>query len=311
MICHLTPACKAYLWGGTTLKQRYGKTFAGDILAETWELSCHADGETMVADGPYAGHTLARLLAEQPALAGHVCAQSPQFPLLIKLIDARSDLSIQVHPDDAYALEQEGQLGKTEMWYVVEAEPNAALYYGFTHEITPEEFAARIADNTLTDVLRRVPVQAGDSFFIEAGTIHAIGAGIVIAEVQQSSNVTYRVYDYGRKGPDGKLRELHVEKATAVTALRPATTQYDFGGHLARCSSFTVDVCEVCDTLDGFAGVESFHSLLVLKGSGQLCCGSQTLNFAQGDSLFVAAQSGAYTVTGPCRLLLTQAGSVQ
>ena len=216
-ILKLAPACKDYLWGGTKLITDYGKRYDGARLAETWELSGHPDGPSVLTSGPDAGKTLAEYLAAHPGALGEHGRKFAELPVLIKLIDAAKDLSIQVHPDDAYARAHEGQNGKTEMWYVLSAEPDAFLYCGFSRDISRDELKRRIADNTLPEVLRRVNVKAGDTVFIPAGTIHAICRGIVVAEVQQSSNVTYRVCDYGRLGPDGKPRALHIAQALDVT----------------------------------------------------------------------------------------------
>ncbi len=194
-ILKLKPSCKEYLWGGTRLKSEFGKEFSGEKLAETWELSCHPDGPSIVENGVYAGETLSEyILMEGKKVTGTKSRRYQQFPLLIKFIDAKEDLSIQVHPDDAYALQYEGQYGKTEMWYIVDCEEGASLYYGFSREISKEEFVERIEKKTLLEVLNKVEVQKGDVLFIEPGTIHAIGKGNLIAEIQQNSNVTYRVY---------------------------------------------------------------------------------------------------------------------
>jgi len=183
-VLKLKPACKDYLWGGTRLMKEFGKAFAGERLAETWELSCHPDGPSIVENGPYAGSTLNEyILMEGRKVTGTKSCQYEQFPILIKFIDAREDLSIQVHPGDSFALEHEGQYGKTEMWYIVDCEEGAGLYYGFSREVSAEEFAQRIENKTLLEVLNKVEVQKGDVLFIEPGTIHAIGAGNVIAEI--------------------------------------------------------------------------------------------------------------------------------
>lgn len=306
MIFKLTPACKDYLWGGNTLKQAYGKAYDGEVLAETWELSCHPDGPSVICGGTQDGKTLADYLSQHPEALGSAPARFEEFPILIKLIDAAKDLSIQVHPDNAYAKEHENQYGKTEMWYVVEAQPGAGLYYGFEHEISAEEFRRAIEENTLCDKLHRVDVKPGDVFFIEAGTIHAIGAGLVIAEIQQSSNVTYRVYDYGRKGADGKPRELHVEKACEVTSLRPAKNDYDFGTHLGKCKYFTVDRMEISGETTLETDGTSFHSLLFLSGEAQVKSGSECIEAKKGDSIFIGADTGKYTVTGNAVAVFTR-----
>lgn len=303
-IIKLAPACKDYLWGGRRLLDEYGKSFDGDRLAETWEFSCHPDGPSIIASGAHAGMTLPQWLAGPGKGAlGRSCRRFDGCPVLIKLIDAAKDLSIQVHPDNAYAALHEGQAGKTEMWYVVDCEPGAFLYYGFRQEISKEEFARRIADNSLPEVLHAVPVHKGDVFFIEAGTIHAIGKGILIAEIQQSSNVTYRVYDYGRLGADGKPRALHIRQALDVTRLAPPKERESGGADLAVCDYFAVRRLELDGDLQGSAGADSFHTLLVLEGQGKLRCGGEEQPFTKGDSLLLPAGSGAYTLQGRATLL--------
>ena len=300
----LTPACKDYLWGGDKLREDFGIESDCRPLAEAWVLSCHPDGPSIVATGPLAGKTLPEYInKEGPACLGTDCEKFSDFPILGKLIDAKGDLSIQVHPSNEYALEHEHQYGKTEMWYILDCEPGAFLYYGFDHEISREEFERRIQDNTLTEVLNAAPVHKGDCFFIPAGTLHAICQGIVIAEIQQNSNVTYRVYDYGRVGADGKPRALHIPQALAVTELKPPKAQ-DFGGHLAQCDYFTVDVYD--NDFAGTAGPESFVSLLVVDGEGTVTCGGETMAVKKGDSLFIPANSGDFAVTGTLKTLCTR-----
>ena len=219
----LIPALKDYLWGGTKLKTVYHKQSDLDTVAESWELSTHPDGQSVVASGMYTGRTLEEYIQENGCeILGSRAMKFDHFPILIKLIDARDNLSIQVHPSDAYALTHEGEYGRTEMWYILDCEEGASLYYGLKTAITQQELRQRIKDNTLLCVLNRVPVHKGDVFFIEAGTIHAIGKGITICEIQQNSNTTYRVYDYDRRDKNGCPRPLHIEQAIAVSSLRPA-----------------------------------------------------------------------------------------
>ncbi len=300
----LSPACKDYLWGGRRrLREDFGVQSTADPLAEAWVLSCHPDGSSVVADGPWAGRTLRSCLEEAGTKAlGTHCDRFRDFPVLIKLIDAERELSIQVHPSDEYARTHEGQYGKTEMWVALKAEPHACLYYGFEREVSREEYAAAIAGGTLTELLHRVPVQQGDVFFIPAGTLHAIGAGLVMAEIQQNSNVTYRVYDYNRVGADGKPRPLHVEKALEVTDLHPVKP-LDFGPHLGMCDSFVVDRYD--GDFQGCCGEESFHALLVARGQGTLDCGGESREVRQGNCLFLPAGSGEYRVRGNCQTLAT------
>lgn len=213
----LRPVGKDYLWGGERLKTAYHKQIDLTPLAETWECSTHPDGCSVVDSGAAAGKPLRTVLQEHPEYLGTYANPEGELPILIKLIDAKKDLSVQVHPDDAYAKQYEnGQNGKTEMWYVLEAEPDASLVYGFRHTMTPERLRQSLAEGTLEADLQSVPVSKNDAFLIPAGTVHAIGAGILLAEIQQSSNLTYRLYDYNRTDANGNKRPLHIEKAVAT-----------------------------------------------------------------------------------------------
>ena len=294
----LTPSCKDYLWGGEKLRTEYGIQSELHPLSEAWMLSCHPDGPSYLPDGS----TFQQYINTHPGCLGTHCEKFSEFPILAKLIDAKKDLSIQVHPSNEYALEHEHQYGKTEMWYVLDCEPGAFLYYGFDHEISREELEERIRNNTLTEVLNAVPVKKGDCFFIPSGTLHAICKGVVVVEVQQNSNVTYRVYDYGRVGADGKPRALHVKQALEVMRRTPPE-QHDFSPHLAKCDYFTVDV--VAGGHTGTADETSFISLLIIEGEGCLTCGGETVQAKKGDSFFITAGSGAYALTGSCKALLT------
>ncbi|MEG0753088.1 MAG: type I phosphomannose isomerase catalytic subunit [Angelakisella sp.] len=305
-ILKLTPATKDYLWGGTRLMRDFGKQTDGSILAEAWELSCHKDGNSTIAQGPYSGKTLAAYIAEAgQAVLGSNCERFVDFPILIKLIDSASPLSIQVHPSDEYARSHEGQNGKTEVWHIVDCGEDAYIYYGVNRSISREEYIAAIENGTVTDLLQKVPVKKGDAYFIEAGTIHAIGSDIVIAEIQQNSNVTYRVFDYNRRDAAGNLRELHVAKAVEVSCLKPNPPCYNFEGHLALCDYFCVDKLLLSGELRQEAGSDSFVSLLVTEGSGQVMLGGEQVEFVKGDSLFIPAASGSYTLCGEAVILKT------
>lgn len=295
----LHPACKDYLWGGHHhLREEFGVESQLDPLAEAWVLSCHPDGPS-VTDG---GETFPDYLKDAGETAlGKNCGRFEQFPMLIKLIDARENLSIQVHPSDEYALAHEGQYGKTEMWVVLEAAPDAFLYYGFEHEVTKEEFSRRIADGTLTEILHKAPAKKGDVFFIPSGTLHAIGAGLVIAEIQQNSNVTYRVFDYGRVGADGKPRALHVDQALEVTELKPVG-QLDFGWHLGQCPYFTTDRHDAA--FSALCDEQSFQAVLITDGTGTLIRAGERHPLRAGDCYFIPAGSGPYQVVGGCQALV-------
>lgn len=309
----LRPSYKDYLWGGHRLVEKYNKEFDGDILAESWELSCHPDGPSYVVNGSYAGKTLQEYIdLEGKKVLGNNCQKFEEFPILAKFIDAKDNLSIQVHPDNEYALKNEGQYGKTEMWYIMDCEEGAFLYYGFKKEVSKEEFEERIKTDTLLEVLNAVPVHKGDVLFIEAGTIHAIGKGIVIAEIQQNSNVTYRVYDFGRVGKDGKKRELHIDKAVEVTNRVPISRKNTCYPHIASCDYFTVDCLnmdgKLMSSMKGSVGEESFASILIMEGEGTISCGGETIPYRKRDSFFMSAGSGEYEISGECEALITTVG---
>lgn len=308
-ILKLAAALKDYLWGGTALKTEFYKQTALPRVAESWELSCHPDGASVICGGAYDGLTLSDYIKEAgKGVLGENCARFDDFPILIKLIDAKDDLSIQVHPANDH--------GKTEMWYIVGCEEGAQLFYGFKNEMTKEEFQRHIEQNTLQTVLNRVTVNKGDVFFIDAGTIHAIGRGILIAEIQQNSNTTYRVYDYGRKGADGKPRALHVQKALDVTVTAPprpgslpdkAPTACD--GYtlrkLAACDYFTVHLAEIAKAASFTADTASFHSILCIEGQGTLSGAQEHHEIKKGDSFFIPAGFWEYTLSGGMTVLKT------
>lgn len=321
------PACKQYLWGGEKLIREYGISSPKTPLAEAWVLSAHPDGDSRISfsegesfsegaessegtassEGRFfsegesysEGESFAEYLKSHPEAAGSLGKAFPFFPTLIKLIDAKKALSIQVHPDDSFALSREGQYGKTEMWIVLEREEGAFLYFGFQKDYTEEEIRKAIEEENFPSLLCKVMVEPGDVFFIPAGTVHAIGAGILLAEVQQNSNLTYRVYDYGRKDAQGNTRELHVEKALEVmdrkqlSAYRQeafkkqgtkaveekAAGKNVYLERIGSCEYFTVDRLFLEDNAFYSEKLtkESFLSLLVLEGEGVLteetkCC---------------------------------------
>lgn len=314
----LKPAAKDYMWGGTRLNDDFGKGIDLSPLAETWECSVHPDGESIVMD---TGETLNELLARHPEYLGSHAAEiaDGRFPIMIKLIDARQRLSVQVHPDDEYALRVEGQLGKTEMWYVLDAKPGAELVYGFAQDMTPEWVRSVVENGTIERYLNRVSVRKNDVFLIEAGIVHAIGAGILIAEIQESSNVTYRLYDYNRADSSGKTRALHVDKAVEVMNFQSSNSprqpmrvlRYRNGSAselLGRCKYFQVDRVmlntEIHRDLATFrTDGNSFHVLLCVDGCGSISGEGYMLNFFKGDCVFVPADSIPLKVHGKAQLL--------
>lgn len=314
-IIKLKPSCKNYLWGGNKLRTEFHKQSSEENIAETWELSCHPDGQSLIAEGKFAGKTLQEYIDwEGKKVLGKNCERFEKFPILIKFIDAKENLSIQVHPSDAYALKNEGQYGKTEMWYVVDCEEDASLYYGASRKVDDEEFEQRLKENTVLEVLNKVPVKKGDVFFIEAGVVHAIGKGIVIAEIQQNSNLTYRVYDYGRVGKDGQPRELHVEKALKVMNRKPMAAGKSFEPHLGSCEYFTVDKVsldgKLMNKVTGTVGEDTFLHMLVVEGSGKIRT-TEEASFEKGDSILITAGSGKFELNGNCQVLLSTVPSAE
>lgn len=314
-ILKLNPVFKDYIWGGTRLRDDFGLKTDINPVAEGWMLACHKDGMNTIDGGEYDGKTLESVIKEggKSKIAGTNSEKFSYFPVLIKLIDAKDNLSVQVHPDNEYAARVEHEFGKTEMWYVLDAAPGATLIYGFKNKIGKEEFKQAIESNTLLDVLNVVEVKKGDMFFIEAGTVHAIGKGALIAEIQQNSNSTYRVYDYGRLGKDGKPRELHIQKAIDVSKTEPAKygtkpfgkKEEISGGTrqmLTECPLFSVYNYELCGKIELNANEESFNHILVVDGSGKI--GGR--EFKKGDSFFIPANYGNYEIDGNGEFILTK-----
>lgn len=306
-IMKMIPATKDYIWGGRRLIEDYGKTTDKLVLAESWELSCHPDGNSLISRGEYGASSLAGYLAlNGEAALGRNCARfGYQLPILIKLIDAASPLSVQVHPDDAYARIHENQNGKTEVWHIIDSLPESYIYYGVAGEVTKEQLREAIRDNTVAGLLKKQYVNPGDTYFIEAGTIHAIGQFILLAEVQQNSNVTYRLYDYDRRDAEGNRRPLHIDKGVAVSRLTPNPEHHDFGEHLAICDCFCLDRLDIRAETRLQVGGDSFVSLLCTEGSGIIHNGGDTARFAQGDCFFIPASSGEVVITGEATLLKT------
>ena len=263
---------KDYLWGGTRLRDEYGKQTELDPVAESWELSCHRDGPATIANGDCAGMVLAEYVAmDKASVLGKGWNAEEDFPILVKFIDAKNPLSVQVHPDDSYARVAENDNGKAEVWLVLAAEPGASLVYGVNRELSRDEFAELIRSDRLDEVLNRISVQPGDVVFVPPGTLHAIGGGLLIAEVQQSSNATYRVWDYGRVGADGKPRPLHIEKTLDVAKLYPTPVPAIPGDKacgegwqeitLAHCEYFTVRRLELDGSIVVDSSDESFEGI--------------------------------------------------
>lgn len=298
----LIPATKDYIWGGTKLKEEYNIKSNLETVAEAWVLSAHKAGESIVENGSLKGKTLSEAInALGEDVLGKNAKKFPYFPILIKLINAKDNLSVQVHPNDEFALKHENEFGKTEMWYILEAEENAFIYYGFKKDVTKEEFKTAIKNNTLCDILNKVYVKKGECFFIESGTIHAICKGITVAEIQQNSNTTYRVYDYGRRDKNGNLRELHIDKALEVTNLK-ALKNKDFlpkGNVLCDCKYFKCEKQDINGSFNAYANEDSFLSILVLEGEISFL----NVTLKKGESAFIPANTGEFEIKGNASII--------
>lgn len=315
-IMKLIPTGKDYLWGGTRLREEYGKKIDLTPLAETWECSVHPDGPSYVANGIYKGQTLAEVLNAHSEYLG-TKVENGELPVLVKFIDAKKDLSVQVHPDDVYAREHEGDNGKTEMWYVIDADEGASLIYGFQHEVTKEILRKAVDTGTLDKHLQKIQVHKGDTYFVPAGTVHGIGKGILLAEIQESSNVTYRVYDYNRVDKNGKKRELHFDKAVQVMEMKVTSNvnkksrmvKYYPGCSrelLCRCKYFETERIQVTKGFAFSVMDSSFQVLMCLNGYGEvqtMDAEQKPMRFSKGETMFLPARLGRCLVVGDAELI--------
>ena len=315
----LKPAVKSYLWGGNRLNGEFGIGTSDSPIAEAWMLSCHPSGTSVILNGYLAGKPLSEVIPGNfEKILGTNSPADAGFPILIKFIDANKDLSIQVHPGNEYHGVDSGESGKTEMWYILDAKEGSYIYYGFSREVSKEEMLKHIEDKTITSILNRVYVKKGDSFYIKSGTVPSMGPGVFVAEIQQNSDLTYRIHDYDRTDAAGNKRELHIDKALDVTdrtfvpgpAVRPVATVHE-GYSIARlvsCEYFTVDFIEIKTSAEFSCGDESFVSILITEGSGYLHFDNSaypSMDVKKGDSILLPVGTGRYRIEGACAALLT------
>lgn len=322
----LKPTSKDYLWGGNRLNDEFAKNIDSSPLAETWECSTHPDGVSIVSSGVFEGTGLDKVIEEHPQFLGshpleNCIGEKPELPILIKFIDANKDLSVQVHPDDEYAFANEnGQRGKTEMWYVLDAAKDASLIYGLQLGAGKERIREAIDKGELEKYLRKISVRRDDVFFIKPGTIHAIGAGTLVAEIQESSNLTYRLYDYDRTDKYGNKRQLHIDKALEVSDLKASRApkqpmrimNYRKGWAtemIGRCKYFEVhrtilNTERMRDLVDYIPDEKSFRVLLCVTGCGMMMFDDgESIPFFKGDCIFVPATSEGFKLHGRAQLL--------
>lgn len=309
----LKPVFQEKIWGGSRLKSVFGFDIPNDKIGEDWAISAHPHGVSVVENGEFKGQKLDDLWKEHKELFGH--PTEPVFPLLIKILDAEDELSVQVHPDDAYGMKHEGELGKTECWYIIDAEPGAEIIYGH-HAKTREELAEMIKEGRWDDLLKKIPVKKGDFFYVPSGTIHAIGKGIMILETQQSSDTTYRVYDYDRKDASGQKRELHIQQSIDVTTVPAKTPELQIKevrkGQSSIVTYLETDFFNVYEW--DIKGITSFKKqapytlATVIDGAGELIVDNQTYLLEKGTSFILPNEINEWTVQGELTIIASEPG---
>ena len=309
----MKPVFQEKIWGGSRLKTVFGYDIPSDKIGEDWAISAHPNGVSMIENGPYKGQTLDQLWANEKALFGQ--PTEDVFPLLIKILDAEDDLSVQVHPDDTYGLKHEGELGKTECWYIIDAQPGAEIIYGHNAQ-TKEELTTMIQEGRWEELLTRVPVKKGDFFFVPSGTIHAIGKGIMILETQQSSDTTYRVYDYDRKDDAGQTRELHIQQSIDVTTVpsnRPENAIVEEKiGDSTVVTYLKTDFFNVYEwQVNGLLSMEKaapYTLVTVITGEGELIVDEKTYPLTMGTSFILPNQIERWEIKGELKLIASEPG---
>ncbi|MEQ7188413.1 mannose-6-phosphate isomerase, class I [Enterococcus hirae] len=309
----LKPVFQEKIWGGSRLRSVFGFDIPNDKIGEDWAISAHPHGVSVVENGEYQGQKLDELWQNHKELFGN--PTEPVFPLLIKILDAEDELSVQVHPDDAYGMKHEGELGKTECWYIIDAEPGAEIIYGH-HAKTREELAEMIQEGRWDDLLKKVPVKKGDFFYVPSGTIHAIGKGIMILETQQSSDTTYRVYDYNRKDANGNTRELHIQQSIDVTTVPAITPQIQMKevrkGNSSIVTYLETEFFNVYEW--DIKGITSFKKqapytlATVIDGAGELVVNEKISPLTKGASFILPNDVTEWTVQGELSIIASEPG---
>ncbi|HZJ75217.1 MAG TPA: type I phosphomannose isomerase catalytic subunit [Clostridia bacterium] len=309
----LKPVHKQIIWGGKRLITDFGFYSEHTNIAESWMLTCREDGVNKITNGKYKGMTVEELIFNGNTHFLGRKYKGDGFPLLIKLIDAKKDLSVQVHPDDDYAKRNENSKGKTEAWYILDCDEGAELMYGFNKKISKEEFKQSVTDNTLLQYVHRVKVKKGDFFYIPAGTLHAIGGGILLAEVQQNCNTTYRIYDYNRL-ENGKKRPLHIDKAVDVTTTKPAKGNEAINTvkqgntvikNLCDSEYFNIKAVDIDGIFNIEPNIDSFMSIIMLDGNGTVSSDGVTETINKGNSILILAESQNISLKGKLSVLIS------
>jgi mannose-6-phosphate isomerase len=303
---------KERIWGGTKLKTVFNKPITSAITGESWELSTVEGDVSVISNGEYKGKSLTELIDNNPneLLGTAVYARfGKQFPLLFKFLDAREDLSIQVHPNDALAKKRHNSFGKTEMWYVLQADEGSRIIVGFKEDSSPKEYVKHLEDDTLISILDTVKAKAGDVFFLETGTVHAIGAGILIAEIQQTSDITYRLYDFNRKDAQGNTRELHIDLAldainyNKVDTYKSYSKEANKSNTVVDCPYFTTNFIPLDGTLSFNKTAETFTVLMCTEGNFKIEYDNTTVAYQKGDTVLIPAALKAFSINGKASIL--------
>ncbi|GAB6099191.1 class I mannose-6-phosphate isomerase [Halanaerocella petrolearia] len=311
------PIYKEKIWGGTSLADKFNRKIPSDFTGESWELAAHKNGNSKVSNGKLVGKTLMEVIKEKgEKILGKEAKEDyyEKFPLLIKILDANDKLSVQVHPDDEYALQYEnGELGKTEMWYVIDAKEDAKLVYGVEPDVSKEEFATSVREGRLAENLIELDVEAGDVIYIPSGTVHAIQEGILLAEIQQNSDTTYRVYDWNRLGQDGRSRDLHIDSALEVinfgkepegkvTGLEIEKEGY-IRNILVASPYFITETLDINESYNNNTSNKYFYVLMGLEGKGKIIYKDGSINLHAGETILLPAALGEYEIKGNCKLI--------
>ena len=304
----MQPVYKDYIWGGQRLRN-LNKISESARIAESWEISCNEAGLTTVANGIYAGKTLKSVVElSWEDFLGERYHRDSGFPLILKFIDAQKDLSVQVHPSEQTADVSKGEFCKSELWYIIDCEPDSYIYYGLKNDISKEEFLRRAQEKTICEVLNKIEVKKGEAYYIPAGVIHALGHGILVAEIQQNSNTTFRIYDYDRRDSLGNLRELHVERAKDVVCLEKMEPDVNLKENFTafECDYFKVKK-EIINGRKVFENLEKKFSVVqIIFGKGKIESEDFVSDCEVGDTFFIPAKLKKYTISGKCELLITQ-----
>lgn len=306
------PILKERIWGGSKLNTILGKDIHSDSVGESWEISGVTDDVSIVSNGEYEGWDLEKLIDQFPneLLGDYIYKRfGKKFPLLFKFLDAKEDLSIQLHPDDELAMKRHRSLGKTEMWYVMQADPGARVVVDFKEGVTPKDYLYHLESKSLPTILKEIPVKKGDAFFIQTGTVHAIGAGVLLAEIQQTSDITYRVYDWDRTDSEGKSRELHVDLALEAINYDPKQVELaykeeaDTANEVVECPYFSVNIVPLKDCYCKEKGTDRFCLYVCTEGECEFEVNDDKFCFSQGDTILIPAIINEVKVSGKATLL--------